>query len=197
LAGYGAAPVPWGVKWGGAEQCRFLKNLLLQPVDGGSGLRLNSTGDDLLRLAMQLDREVERRVRHPFLSVRRQLRLPCLWAGFKPADAKNLTGAGPELEAYSRRTGKPAERLLVGMRREYFGLALYPYSWVSHHWRRAAAVFADLQRFPRRQVFSLANPSEDLIGFQDAAEFDLVKSRFRTTDKRPPRSAQKPAAATV
>ena len=87
LAGFGGATVPWGVKWGGAEQCRFLKNLLLQPVPNGPGLRLSTASTDLLRLGLQLDRDLEKHVRHPSLPVRQQLRLPCLWAGFKPSDA--------------------------------------------------------------------------------------------------------------
>jgi hypothetical protein len=81
--------------------------------------------------------------------------LPCLWAGFKPAEATSITGEGPELEAYCRRTGKSADRLLDEIRREYFGLSLRPFPWVSHHWQQAVAVFADLTRFPRRQVFRL------------------------------------------
>ena len=40
-------------------------------------------------------------------------------------------------------------------------------------------VFADLELFPRRQVFSLPNLPDDLIGFQDAVEFDLFGNRFR------------------
>ena len=46
LAGYSGTRVPWGVKWGGAEQCRFLKNLLLQPVPNGPGLRLSTASTD-------------------------------------------------------------------------------------------------------------------------------------------------------
>ncbi len=179
LAGYSGARVPWGVQWGGSEQCRFLKNLLLQPVANGPGLRLSTTSTDLLHLGLQLDHELERHVRHPALPLRQQLRLPCLWAGFKPADAAAITGEGPELEAYSRRTGKSAERLLERIRREYFGLWLYPFPWLSHHWQQAVAVFADLQRFPKRQVFHLRQPSADLVGFQDVAQFDLLSSRFR------------------
>ena len=139
LAGFSGIPIPWGVKWGGAEQCRFLKNLLLQPVPNGPGLRLSTASTDLLRLGLQLDRDLEEHVRCPPLQVREQLRLPCLWAGFKPADAAGITGDGPELEAYSRRTGKSASRLLEGIRREYFGLVIYPFPWVSHHWRQAVS----------------------------------------------------------
>jgi hypothetical protein len=192
LAGYSGSRVPWGVKWGGAEQCRFLKNLLLQPVPNGPGLRLNTASTDLLRLGLQLDRDLERHVRHLSLSVRQSFRLPCLWAGFKPVDAANVTGDGPELEAYSRRTGKSANRLLEGIRREYYGLSLHPLPWVSHHWQQAVAIFADLERFPKRQVFSLCHVPSNLIGFQEAAEFDFVSSRFRTGAKRCPRSQRKP-----
>jgi hypothetical protein len=192
LAGFSGSRVPWGVKWGGAEQCRFLKDLMLQPVPNGPGLRLNTASTDLLRLGLQLDRDLERHVRCPSLSVRQQFRLPCLWAGFKPADAANITGDGPELEAYSRRTGKSAWRLLKGIRREYFGLSLYPLPWVSHHWQQAAVVFVDLERFPKRQVFSLRHLPGDLIGFQDAAECDFFHSRFRSDAKRRSRSQRKP-----
>ena len=38
---------------------------------------------------------------------------------------------------------------------------------------RPCAVFADLERFPRRQVFLLRQLPDDLVGFQDAAEFDF------------------------
>jgi hypothetical protein len=192
LAGFSGVRVPWGVKWGGAEQCRFLKNLLLQPVPNGPGLRLNTASTDLLRLGLQMDRDLERHVRHPSLPVRQQLRLPCLWAGFKPADVSAITGDGPELEAYSSRTGKSAKRLLQGIRREYFGLSLYPFPWVSHHWQQAVAVFADLERFPRRQVFSLRHPPGDLIGFQNAAEFDFFHDRFHPVARRRPRRQKRP-----
>jgi hypothetical protein len=192
LAGFSGARVPWGVKWGGAEQCRFLKNLMLQPVPNGPGLRLNTASTDLLRLGLQLDRDLERHVRRPSLPVRQQFRLPCLWAGFKPADVPAITGDGPELEAYSSRTGKSAKRLLQGIRREYFGLLLYPFPWVSHHWQQAVAVLADLERFPQRQVFSLRHPPDDLIGFQSAAEFNLLHNRFCTGAKRRQRRQRRP-----
>ena len=192
LAGFSGDRIPWGVRWGGAKQCQFQKNLLLQPVPNGPGLRLNTTSTDLLRLGLRLDRELERQVRHPALPIRQQLRLPCLWAGFKPADTANITGDGPELEAYSRRTGKPAWRLLDEMRREYFGLSIYPASWVSHCWQQSVVVFADLERFPRRQVFALRQPAGDLIGFQDATAFDFHSSRFHTDAQRHRHNQQKP-----
>jgi hypothetical protein len=195
LAGYAGRRVPWGVQWGGAEQCRFSKNLLLQPVPGGPGLRLNTESTDLLRLGLQLDRELERHVRHPSLPVRQQLRLPCLWAGFKPADATAITGDGPELEAYCHRTGRSAKRLMEAIRREYFGIWLYPLSWVSHCWQQTVAVFADIERFPRRQVFSLRCLPDDLVGFQDAAAFDFLNSRFHQS--RRPRKVLRPRASAV
>lgn len=191
LAGYTGTRVPWGVKWGGATQCRFLKNLLLQPVPDGPGLRLGTASTDLLRLGLQLDRELESHVRRPSHPMRQQLRLPCLWAGFKPADAPMITGDGPELEAYSRRTRKAAWQLMERMRREYFGLSLAPFPWVSHHWQQVVAVFADVARFPRRQVFPLRHPAEDLVGFQDATEYDFLHNRFCTGVKRQRRRQRK------
>jgi hypothetical protein len=69
--------------------------------------------------------------------------------------------------------------LLQKLRREYFGLVLYPLAWVSHHWQQAVTVFADLDRFPRRQVFRLRHLRDDLIGYPGAAEFNFLESRFR------------------
>ena len=40
-------------------------------------------------------------------------------------------------------------------------------------------MFADLERFPRRQVFRFATSPGDLIGYQGAAEYDFVKTAFR------------------
>ena len=135
--------------------------------------------------------------RHPSRPVRQRLRLPCLWAGFKTADAATITGDGPELEAYCHRTGKSAKRLLDRIRREAFGLSLCPLPWVSHHWHQAVAMFADLERFPRRQVFSLRHLPGGLVGFQDAAEFDFLHSRFHWVAKRRPRTRRKPVFAPV
>jgi len=166
-------------------------------VPNGPGLRLNSASTDLLRLGLQLDRDLERHVRRSSLPMRQQPRLPCLWAGFKPADAANITGDGPELEAYSRRTGKSPWRLMEQIRREYFGLSLHPFPWVSHHWRQAVAVFADLERFPQRQVFSLRCPADDLVGFQEAAAFDFLRNRFYSAAKRRSRRQRRPVIVPV
>ena len=131
LAGYSSTCIPWGVRLGGPENCKFFKDLSLQPVLGARGYRLDLASTELLTLGLRLERELDRHVRHRQRQVRRQLRLPKLWAGFRPADAASITGDGPELAAYTRRTGRPPERLLEHLRRDQFGLALYPLAWVS------------------------------------------------------------------
>ena len=60
VVGYSGCPIPWGVRWGGAENSRFLKNLLLQPMAGARGQRMDTESESLLRLALQLDREIQR-----------------------------------------------------------------------------------------------------------------------------------------
>jgi hypothetical protein len=195
LAGFAAERIPWGIKWGGMENCRFSKNLLLQPVPGGPGLRLNTASTELLQLGLLLDRDIERHVRYSRCTKRQKLQLPKLWAGFHGADAEHITGDGPELAAYCRRTGKPARRLMGGIRRDYFGLSLYPLSWVSHHWDQAVAVFADLERYPKRQVFPLPRLPDDLVGFQDAAEFDFYNSRFGSAGNARHRRRREPMVA--
>jgi hypothetical protein len=173
LAGYSASPIPWGVRFGGSAQCRFLKDLWLQPVPDAKGYRLDLAGEELLALGLQLERELDRCTGFCRQPLREQVRLPKLWAAFQPADAASISGEGPELAAYAQRTSRPPQRLLEYLRRDHLGLALYPAPWVSHHWRQTVAVFADLKQFPCRQVFRLRHLPHDLTGFQDAAEFDF------------------------
>jgi hypothetical protein len=197
LAGYSGNRVPWGVRLGGAENCKFFKDLSLQPVPAARGYRLDLASKELLVLGLQLDRELDRHARYPQRQVRKHLQLPKLWAAFRPADVANITGGGPELAAYANRTGRHPQRLLEHLRRDHLGLALCPGAWVSHHWQQAVAVFADLERFPKRQVFRLGKLPDDLVGYQDATEYNFHESRFRqhTRDSRRCQAAR--AAACV
>jgi hypothetical protein len=179
LAGYLGSRIPWGVHFGGPDTCRFFKDLQLQPVPEGRGYRLDLACTELLTLGLGLERELDRHARYHQGQVREQVCLPKLWAGFPVADAASITGDGPELAAYAARTGKSPQRLLEHLRRDHLGLAIYPAAWVSHLWEKAADIFADLERFPRRQVFHLRQPSDDLVGYQGAAEFNFMESRFR------------------
>ena len=194
LAGFSGKPVPWGVRWGGPDQCRFVKDLLLQPVPGGPGLRLDVADAELLTLALQLHGELDRAVRYG--RVREQVQLPKLWAGFDPADRgqhhRRRPGTG------GLQPAQPADRpqdLLNRLRLDHSGLVLYPLAWTSHVWDKAVTVFADLDRFPRRQVFRLEKLPDDLAGFQDAAEFDF--SHFRSAAQRRSRRQHQPVLASA
>ncbi len=179
LAGFGGARMPWGVKWGGPGQSKFYKDLLLRPMPGARGLRLDASRTKPFQLAMQLERQLQRYSGRPWLVRRQRPQLPRLWAGFRASVVAEVTGDGPELASEARRSGKPASRLLEEARRMHEGLTLYPLPWVSHHEATASAVFADLGTFPRSQVFSLRSLPEGLQGFQAAAQFDFFSSRFR------------------
>ena len=54
-------------------------------------------------------------------------------------------------------------------------------------------MFADLERFPRRQVFRLEKLPNDLAGFDGAAEYDF--SHFRTSVCQCPRREPPPVLA--
>jgi hypothetical protein len=194
LAGYSGSRVPWGVRFGGQAACRFVKDLALQPVPGGEGYRIDFADEELLRLALALNRQLDRDARFG-REVRNRPFLPKLWAGFHAADAATITGDGPELAAYAARTGRSPQRPLEHLRRDHLGLALYPLAWVSHHWQQAVAVFADLERFPRRQVFRLWQPADDLVGYQGAAEFDFHDHCRRHPQRCPSRQSQPVPAA--
>jgi len=179
LAGYSASRVPWGIRFGGPEQCRFFKDLSLQPVPQARGYRLDLGSTELLSLGLTLESELDRHRRYRQRAMREQIRLPKLWAGFRAVDAAGIAGDGPELADYARRTGTSPAKLMDRLRHIHFGLVLYPLAWVSHHWRQAVAIFADLVRFPRRQVLSLPQLPGNLVGYQGATEFDFYRSRFR------------------
>jgi len=181
LAGFAAKRIPWGIRLGGPGQCLFCKDLRLQPVPGANGYRLDLDNTELLSLGLALNQERNRHMRSEKRRFQEHPRLPKLWAAFRPADATQITGDGPELTAYATKTGLAPEVLLERLRREHGGLVLHPLAWVSHHWQQALAVFADLERYPQRQVFYLRR--DGLTGFHDAVEFDF-RSNAGTGNRR-------------
>ena len=60
--------------WSGPEQCRFFKDLSLQPVSQRRGLRLDLVHSRLLQIGLQLASEMDRHACHPSLPRREQLR---------------------------------------------------------------------------------------------------------------------------
>ena len=53
LAGFGGPLGPWGVRWGGPEQSRFLKDFSLRPAPKGRGPRPDARRGELLGLALR------------------------------------------------------------------------------------------------------------------------------------------------
>jgi hypothetical protein len=185
LAGYTGSRIPWGVRLGGPENCQFFKDLRLQPVPGARGYRLDIADEEVLTLGLALERELDRCARYCPGQIRQHVQLPKLWAAFRPEDARGIIGDGPELDQYAARTGRSPRRLLERLCRDHLGMALYPLAWVSHRWEATVAILADLEQFPRRQVFRLRNVPDDLAGFHGAAEYDLFGIPSRQTSAVP------------
>ena len=141
LAGHCGSRIPWGVRFGGYAHCRFLKDLMLQPVAGGEGYRVDLADEELLTLGLHLERDLDRHLRF-HKRLRDRPSLPKLWAGFPPEIAASITGDGPELAAYAAHRRRP-KCLLERLRRDHQGLTVFPLAWVSHHWQQAVAIFAD------------------------------------------------------
>jgi hypothetical protein len=156
------------VRFGGRGQDAFEKDLLMQPVPGGTTLRFDVADRQLLPLGLALATDLKRHG----VQVRQRVELPRLWAGFYHCDAARVNGDGPELFAYARKTGRTAIELMAQYRREHQNMVLFPLPWVSHFWRPMAKTFIDLARFPRQQVFRYRRP-DDLSGFQAATQFDF------------------------
>lgn len=194
LAGYSGSRVPWGVQFGGESNCRFVKDLGLQPVPGAQGYRIDVTDEELLEVALALNRQLDRHARFGLNAHERPF-LPKLWAGFHPADAATITGDGPELQAYAARTGRSPQRLLSHLRRQHHDLVLFPLPWTSNEWEKVVAVFVDLDRFPQRQVFRPESLPDGLVGYHEASAFDFASRCAPCPQQRPHQQSQPIAAA--
>ena len=163
-------PRAWGVRFGGRANCRFAKDLMLQPVPGGEGYRLDWQTKNCWPWACNSTVNSAA----PSAGARMAATAQAL-GGLPSDDAAGICGDGPELAAYVARVGKTPACLLERLRREHQDLTLHPLAWVSHHWQQAAAIFADLRQFPKRQVFCLQQ-RDSLNGFHGAAEFDFGRT---------------------
>lgn len=195
LAGFSAERVEWGVAWGGPDRNPFAKDLALEPQVAARGRRLDLARSRLLELGLRLEHELHRAGRYARLRSRRRFTLPPLWAGFRPADAAGLQGEGPEFsEAARMAKKKSASQLLAEAGRDHQGLRLFPLDWVSHRWRQAVEVFADLSRFPQRQAVRLREGAIDLVGYRGACQFNFHDSRFQEGGFRGNRFERRPVA---
>ena len=91
---------------------------------------------------------------------------------------------GPELESFCGRTGCSTQGAIDRIKREHFGLILYPLEWVSHILPTAVTVFADMDGMPGQQVFFLGRPARDLVGYAGAVRFDFYHTRFGRRSRR-------------
>jgi hypothetical protein len=108
----------------------------------------------------------------------------------------SITGDGPELVASAARAGRSPEEQFHRLRREHNRMVLWPLAWTSHCWRQMVTIYADLDRFPRRQVFRLDNLPDNLAGFRDAAEFDFA-SQVCPRPQRRSRQHREPVLASA
>lgn len=179
LVGYGASQVPHGVQWGGAEGCKFYKDLRLAPEPGGWSLQVDATNVDLLHLSLRLHGDIHRVDRFAPKSARQYPKLPRLWAGFAPSDADAVEAAGPEFVELCAKFKLAPNVMLEKFRREFQGLACFPLDWVSDQLQRSLSVFVDMSETPRTQVFRLANFPDSLQGFQGATAYDFFNGKQR------------------
>jgi hypothetical protein len=178
VAGYGSSVIPWGVRIGGAENCKFDKDLSRPPSWSAKGHRIDLRHVEILAAALDLDRSIERHLQFSHQPWLRQPRWPTLWAAFDQHAAVRLQGAGPEFDATAQQAeGRPG-RLLQAHGRQINGLRAYPLAFVSHAWQEIRAIYADVKTLPKRQIIVLDDSARDLCGFSEAIEFDLVRSRF-------------------
>jgi hypothetical protein len=176
LAGVVGCKAAWGVRFAGE---RFLKDLSRPPVGWRSGQPRRFINEQLLNLALELDAFVELHSRYRPRQLPMEPQLPPLWAAFRQADASAAALACDELHAACQCAGLPARALFLQTVRRCRGLHLLPLEWVTTHWARFVDVYADLSKYPPRQVFAPPSIPDGLQGFQGAAEFDLTLPGFR------------------
>ena len=121
LAGYSGTEVPWGVMWGGAEQNRFFKDLSLQPLPQGRGLRLDLVRPRLLRIGLQLARLGPLRptpLAAPALELASAVSLGCLLARARGQPQRRRAGIGNPCPARAKKhcgslLGRPPPTLRI------------------------------------------------------------------------------------
>jgi hypothetical protein len=178
LAAYRVTQVPHGVLWGGTDNALLFKDLTLAPNYMARGQRLDLGKLDLLRTALELDSWLSLAARHSSLR-RPRLTFPHLWAAFRSRDAGGLHGEGPEFERACERSRLGSGEVFERSRRLLDGLTAYPMEWVSGELHRAVTLFARMDQTPKRQVVTVRQLRQDLMGYWGASEFDLYSSRFR------------------
>jgi hypothetical protein len=174
IAGYRAVRVDHGVQWGGREQLRFSKNLLLAPRPGGGYQRLDLLNAANLGLALRLNRRIDMALVHQTSAFRRTLRLPVLWAGFAASIAETVVGEGPEIEQLCGRFGLEPAAMLRKFQRTGRDLTFLPLEWVGDQLPLASRVCAEVEGFPRLQVFGVSDLAVDLVGFAGAMAYDFA-----------------------
>lgn len=176
MCSYRAEQISEGVSWGGSGGCQLERHLSLAPRRNSWGLRFDLAERDLLEASLSMDWRMEVHRRRPNAPRGKQLRLPPLWLGFPLSLEGRLFGKGPEFAAAAEAAEGSEESLINQTGRLHAGQLLLPLDWTGHHWRQSISVFADFGAFPRRQIFSLADPAEGLVGYRGASSFDFYRS---------------------
>jgi hypothetical protein len=175
---YVAKQVSHGVEWGGRNNSRLFKDLTLCPSRIAQGQRLGLSYERTLRLALELDRSLSRAACTPSIQDA-TMRLPRLWAGYRASYLSQLHGAGPEFEFECGQSRTSPENVLKSSERQFDGLTLLPLEFVSHQLDLAVTVYAEMRRFPLRQVFRIERFPDDLTGYWGATAFDFYGNRHR------------------
>lgn len=173
VSGFGCLMVRWGVRIGGPRLRRFNKDLTRAPGLVATGGRFSLAQPEVLSLALDLDRYLDKHRQFPHLPRFRQPDLPALWAGFEPRVAADLCGAGPELESVARRSGRSPMLTFRASNQTIRGQEAWPLAFVSHAWQRISTVYAEVGDLRRRQLIGLESGAKALSGFSGAVQFDL------------------------
>jgi hypothetical protein len=185
LRAFCGGQIPWGIMWGGARHCRLDQRLYPDSATVVDERPPAIHDASLSALILRLDSELQQLSACAQPRRLQKLRLPRLWAAFDSRIAGRVAGDGPEFQSRLRQTGGSASETLHHSQRRHRGLILFPLPWVSHLWQQFTAVFADVSRFPRYQVFLGRNPSSVLQGYYGAAQFDFSPDmRGRSTSTR-------------
>lgn len=180
MSGFRPRRIPHGIEWSGRDSAILFKNLSLRPCWGAKGQRLDLRDASLLRIALGLNRSIDQATRRCPVPRLRRLRLPSVLAAFLPGVVRSLQGRGPEFEAICQRFGMTAERMFRLFQRRHQGFTLLPLDWLDEEQlQHAKAFFADLDGYPRRQLFRLRRFPDQLQGHQGASSFDFYANRFR------------------
>lgn len=173
-----------GVTWASRENAVIYKDLRLKPCRNATGPQFDIRQQRLLRLALQLNEQLELTDGVHLGNTLSALIFPRLWAGFSSQVARSIVASGPEFEEHCKKLPLSPSAIQSTFTRHHLDRTLLPLEWVSDKLGQSTGLYAELDGVPPCQIVS-PDRHGNLRGYDGATEYDLFASRLRDIQRQP------------